>query len=238
MWRFLKRLAGMFRALRSDLQAATAKYFIEKQVIEVLKLTHAQELLTYPRNEWPLVHQKQVEEIRAVSAGKPFDIVDRKSWCYSDDTEVMTRRGWVGWPQVVNEDELQVPSDDGSVAFVSPDNLVCFDYKGQMIHFNGSDVDQLVTPDHGMYGRVVQSSGQNELGEPARHLAKDLVGALRIQVPVDARGPKHPDGWREVHSVGSVDYDGKVYCATVPGGLLYVRRNGKAAWCGNSFPYL
>jgi hypothetical protein len=31
-----------------------------------------------------------------------------------------------------------------------------------------------------------------------------------------------------------VPYVGKVYCATVPNGLLYVRRNGLAAWCGNT----
>ena len=32
-----------------------------------------------------------------------------------------------------------------------------------------------------------------------------------------------------------IDYEGKVYCATVPGGLLYVRRNGSVpVWCGNS----
>lgn len=31
------------------------------------------------------------------------------------------------------------------------------------------------------------------------------------------------------------EYDGMVYCATVPGGLLYVRRNGKSGiWTGNS----
>ena len=29
-------------------------------------------------------------------------------------------------------------------------------------------------------------------------------------------------------------YTGKVYCATVPGGLLYVRRSGRPMWCGNS----
>lgn len=29
-------------------------------------------------------------------------------------------------------------------------------------------------------------------------------------------------------------YTGRVYCVTVPSGLLYVRRNGKAAWCGNT----
>jgi thymidylate synthase ThyX len=30
------------------------------------------------------------------------------------------------------------------------------------------------------------------------------------------------------------DWDGDVFCATVPNGTLYVRRNGKAVWCGNS----
>lgn len=33
----------------------------------------------------------------------------------------------------------------------------------------------------------------------------------------------------------SQEYDGEVHCATVPGGLLYVRRNGSDGfWCGNS----
>jgi len=29
-------------------------------------------------------------------------------------------------------------------------------------------------------------------------------------------------------------YNGVIYCATVPNGLLYVRRNGRPVWCGNS----
>jgi hypothetical protein len=29
-------------------------------------------------------------------------------------------------------------------------------------------------------------------------------------------------------------YKGKIYCVTVPNGIVYVRRNGKPAWCGNS----
>jgi phosphoribosylamine--glycine ligase len=31
-----------------------------------------------------------------------------------------------------------------------------------------------------------------------------------------------------------VDYDGKVYCATVKNHIMYVRRNGKPCWCGNT----
>jgi hypothetical protein len=34
-----------------------------------------------------------------------------------------------------------------------------------------------------------------------------------------------------------VPYDGIVYCVQVPSGVVYVRRNGKAVWCGNSPPY-
>ncbi len=35
-------------------------------------------------------------------------------------------------------------------------------------------------------------------------------------------------------SVKKVDYKGKVYCLEVPNHTLYVRRNGRACWCGNS----
>jgi thymidylate synthase ThyX/intein/homing endonuclease len=31
-----------------------------------------------------------------------------------------------------------------------------------------------------------------------------------------------------------IDYEGNVYCVKVPSGLLYVRRNGKACWSGNT----
>ena len=34
-----------------------------------------------------------------------------------------------------------------------------------------------------------------------------------------------------------VQYQGRVYCVQVPSGIVYVRRNGKAVWCGNSPPY-
>jgi hypothetical protein len=38
---------------------------------------------------------------------------------------------------------------------------------------------------------------------------------------------------RKEQYITHVPYIGKVYCATVPNGTLYVRRNGKPFWCGN-----
>jgi len=36
------------------------------------------------------------------------------------------------------------------------------------------------------------------------------------------------------HAVERVPYRGRVYCVEVPDHILYVRRNGKALWCGNT----
>lgn len=33
--------------------------------------------------------------------------------------------------------------------------------------------------------------------------------------------------------ITKTDYNGMVYCVTVPNGIIYVRRNGYAVWCGN-----
>ena len=32
------------------------------------------------------------------------------------------------------------------------------------------------------------------------------------------------------------EYHGNVHCVTVPNGVVYVRRNGRPVWCGNSIP--
>ena len=32
----------------------------------------------------------------------------------------------------------------------------------------------------------------------------------------------------------SIPYTGNVYCVTIPNHILYIRRNGKGVWCGNS----
>lgn len=90
MINFLRRVVSAFLSLRSNVQAAVAKKCVERRVINVLKLTHAQELATIPRNEWPMVRAKQIEEIRAVRDGQ-FDIVDRRSWAFPYLPEALHR---------------------------------------------------------------------------------------------------------------------------------------------------
>lgn len=37
------------------------------------------------------------------------------------------------------------------------------------------------------------------------------------------------------HHANWMEYEGMVYCVTVPNGIIMIRRNGKPLWCGNSY---
>jgi len=41
--------------------------------------------------------------------------------------------------------------------------------------------------------------------------------------------------WTKKNSIRKLNYEGKVYCCEVPNHVIYVRRNGYPAWCGNSY---
>lgn len=65
------------------------------------------------------------------------------------------------------------------------------------------------------------------------YVIKSTADAWRLTIVTSQNSPKvnktvQQDSW--------VDYDGMVYCCTVPQGkgVVYVRRNGKVVWCGQS----
>jgi phosphoribosylamine-glycine ligase len=45
------------------------------------------------------------------------------------------------------------------------------------------------------------------------------------------------DSWIDRRDIQLVDYNGVVYCASVKNHIMYVRRNGKPYWCGNTSIY-
>ncbi len=59
------------------------------------------------------------------------------------------------------------------------------------------------------------------------------ANSSRIQYEVHER-VKKGDSWIDKRDMKIIDYDGKVYCATVKNHVMYVRRNGKPYWCGNT----
>jgi len=55
----------------------------------------------------------------------------------------------------------------------------------------------------------------------------------RVQYEVLER-VKKLDSWIDKRDTKVVEYSGKVYCATVKNHVMFVRRNGKPYWCGNT----
>ena len=158
---FINKAWRLCRAWRQDLRAAAAKYFVTREVIKVLALTHAQELVDTPRNEWHIVKQRQVEEIQAVRDGRQFDIVDRRSWafpflpeCLSEDSQILTGDGFKGKDEISKRDLIATLNPTtGELEYFHPERIIRRQYSGPMLLFKGRGFDHLVTPNHDMVGR-------------------------------------------------------------------------------------
>lgn len=104
-----------------------------------------------------------------------------KMWCYSKDTEVLTKRGWLCWSEVKQDDYLATRRADGTFEWHHPSQLLKTKYKGKMIGFIGKGVDLLVTPNHRMlgrryYGRVRANGVRNKVyGDIGFTIASDVA---------------------------------------------------------------
>jgi len=70
--------------------------------------------------------------------------------CYDAETEVLTSTGWKYWPEVTMADKL-ASLENGKTVFVSPSEVVSFDFKGEMVTWQNQTLDIKVTPNHNMY---------------------------------------------------------------------------------------
>lgn len=75
--------------------------------------------------------------------------------CYAADTDVLTRRGWLPFPDVTLNDEVACFDTEAKVLrWQKPTHLWEYDYAGEMINITGRSVDMLVTPNHRMVARA------------------------------------------------------------------------------------
>lgn len=147
--------------------------------------------------------------------------------CYDRDTEVLTLRGWVRWDEVSDEDLFASKNlETGKVEYQKPIRRIQYRYDGLMLRVNSSDIDLLVTPDHRMVVRLEKGT-KFEIVK-AKNLAKSesyfyLIGFdTNAEVLVDSS------------SLEWVEFEDEVFCVEVPFTTLYVRRDGKSCWSGNS----
>jgi len=66
-----------------------------------------------------------------------------------------------------------------------------------------------------------------------RWIQDHFANSSRIQYEILER-VKKLNSWIDKRNITITKYNGKVYCATVKNHIMYVRRNGKPFWCGNT----
>lgn len=95
-----------------------------------------------------------VEDICDELAGKYPKSFDFKGWhpqCYSDDSEVLTGRGWKLFKDVLPDDAiLSLNPATKEMEWVNIVTQQCYERDGKMIWFHNRSLDCLVTPEHRM----------------------------------------------------------------------------------------
>jgi len=157
-----------------------------------------------------------------------FGVLDpgRTPECHSSDTEVYTKQGWKYWSEVTEQDLLACKIN-GQPRFHRPKHLVAMHYCGPMLGLETEETGYLVTPNHRMRCQHPnKASWCIEYAEDIHHKPRVFDIGYKIPHVTD----------ETVHGYFEQAYDDLVYCAEVPGGLLYTRRKGKPPlWLGNSF---
>lgn len=170
-----------------------------------------------------------------------IDVISQGT-CYEEGTEVLTDKGFKDFRDVKKGEDLLAHVDEyNNISYTDTYDLITEDHNGEMYHYYAEGkFDLSVTPNHRMVfgGYRYKGEGENifpdwdEKTDIAQ--AKDLVldDYTRLFYLDENTNVQWVVG-SDVH-VSKVDYQGKVYCATVPLGRLVVRRNNTICISGNS----
>lgn len=126
------------------------------------------------RSEW------RVEPAKGAKGDEYAEFIQScmKDMCYDDQTEVLTKRGWVLFKNLDEKDLVAQRSPKGFLEYVKPQAIHVHDFDGELLGSSGDSVDFLVTPTHRMLfaprtGRKHDSSQKENLGI---HKCEDIYG--------------------------------------------------------------
>lgn len=112
------------------------------------------------------------------------EIADGESYCYDDETEILTKKGWILFKDYIENFDKRV-----EVATLNPINELIWqipvnynemDYNGDMYEFKSTQIDMCVTPNHTMYVSEVNKNQfelkkSNELNLHRYKFKKDCI---------------------------------------------------------------
>ena len=154
-------------------------------------------------------------------------LIKKDESCCDAETMILTRDGWKYFEELNDEDMVAQCNENHTASFVSPSAIINKAYSGKMvrIYSEDGDVDMLLTPDH----RIVYYDGDWQESK-----AEDFNTKNICLVPIFS----YINGMPIVKSNALVkkeiiDYNGRVYCVSVPSGMFLAKRNNSMFVTGN-----
>lgn len=153
--------------------------------------------------------------------------------CFDDKTQILTDKGWKYFKDL-NDTERVLTLDlyTGDTRLTAYSEQFSYDYKGKMYSLENEYLSICVTPDHDnivtantSINYVQKMKSKEVFGKTVFYITGENVFNPHNFKP--SKTKKTKEEW--------IDYDGRVYCVTVPQTHnVFVRRNGKPWWSGNS----
>ena len=94
--------------------------------------------------------------------------------CYDDKTEVYTRRGWVAFKDIRDDDLFLTRTETGAIEWNCATDFISYDYSGDMISIKSQAVDLLTTPDHALLTKRFDVRTAENYG---LHTAEEILGS-------------------------------------------------------------
>lgn len=164
----------------------------------------------------------------------PMEIGDKL--CFDDQTEILTDKGWKLFKDLDDTERvLTMDIQTCDTWMTAYSDRYSYKYKGKMYSLKTKYLDICTTPDH---EHLVSISNHNQY--VIKLNSKKVIGKKYFHiVGQDVCNPhNYKPSQTEETEERWIDYDGRVYCVTVPyTHTVFVRRNGKTVWSGNSSRY-
>lgn len=161
-----------------------------------------------PRDRWPEFIRDAFEENLLFPPIRDQGSIGQ---CHTSDTEVLTDKGWISWPEYNGSDLLGTMNQvTGELEFQAPLSTQRIEYDGEMIYSTNRRIDFGVTPDHRMYVRKWDESKRTLSDRYSFVLAKDL--GWYVGLPDSTRGFIGTE-LKRVAIEGDREYDGDDFVA-------------------------
>jgi hypothetical protein len=172
-----------------------------------------------------------------------------RGYCVDDQTEALTKRGWLGIDQI-NEDDTILSYSEGDLKWSSIKSIFRDEFDGKMHHLTSDVIDALVTPEHKFVtdrglikvnhilntDTIILSGNYSQL-----ELDENLSLALS-KVAISSKASSISFGHNVTLSnlngdqnQPTVDYKGMVWCPKTEYGCFMARRNNTIYLTGNTY---